>query len=172
MHIPDGVIGPGVSAAAGVVAASGFGIAVSRARRYLTDRLVPVAALVTAFVFAGQMINFPVLPGMSGHLLGGVLAAVLVGPWAGYLVVEPTSNLDPASRKDLTGILDSLDVTQLLVTHDLLYALEICERSLIIDGGRIVADGATREILGDPQLLAEHRLGLPVGLRIEDLDTS
>ena len=87
MHIPDGVIGPGVSAAAGVVAAGGFGIAVSRARRYLTDRLVPMAALVTAFVFAGQMINFPVLPGMSGHLLGGVLAAVLVGPWTGYLVV-------------------------------------------------------------------------------------
>jgi cobalt/nickel transport system permease protein len=46
-----------------------------------------MAALVTAFVFAGQMINFPVLPGMSGHLLGGVLAAVLVGPWAGFLVV-------------------------------------------------------------------------------------
>lgn len=87
MHIPDGVIGPGVSAAAGVVAAGGFGVAVSRARRYLTDRLVPMAALVTAFVFAGQMINFPVLPGMSGHLLGGVLAAVLVGPWTGYLVV-------------------------------------------------------------------------------------
>ena len=85
---------------------------------------------------------------------------------------EPTSNLDPASRKDLTGILDSLDVTQLLVTHDLLYALEICERSLIIDGGRIVADGETRGILGDSKLLAEHRLGLPVGLRIEDLDTS
>jgi cobalt/nickel transport system ATP-binding protein len=63
-------------------------------------------------------------------------------------------------------------VTQLLVTHDLLCALEICERSLIIDGGRIVADGATREILGDPQLHAEHRLGLPIGLRIEDLGTS
>jgi cobalt/nickel transport system permease protein len=87
MHIPDGVIGPGVSAAAGVVAAGGFGVAVSRARRYLTDRLVPMAELVTAFVFAGQMINFPVLPGMSGHLLGGVSAAVLVGSWAGYLVV-------------------------------------------------------------------------------------
>lgn len=88
MHIPDGVIGPGVSAAAGVVAAGGFGVAISRTRRYLSDRLVPMAALVTAFVFAGQMINFPVLPGVSGHLLGGVLAAVLVGPWAGYLVVS------------------------------------------------------------------------------------
>lgn len=87
MHIPDGVIGPGVSAAAGAIAAGSFGVAVSRARRYLTDRLVPLAALATAFVFAGQMINFPVLPGMSGHLLGGVLAAVLVGPWAGFLVI-------------------------------------------------------------------------------------
>jgi cobalt/nickel transport system ATP-binding protein len=62
-------------------------------------------------------------------------------------------------------------VTQLIVTHDLLYALEICERSLIIDGGRIVADGPTREILGDRELLAEHRLGLPVGLRIDDVGT-
>jgi len=88
MHIPDGVIGPGVSAAAGAVAVGGFGVAVSRARRYLTDRLVPMAALVTAFVFAAQMINFPVLPGMSGHLLGGVLASVLVGPWVGFLVVS------------------------------------------------------------------------------------
>lgn len=84
---------------------------------------------------------------------------------------EPTSNLDPASRKDLTVILDSLDVTQLIVTHDLLYALEVCERSVIIDAGRIVADGPTREVLGDPVLLAEHRLGLPAGLRIEDVTT-
>ena len=83
---------------------------------------------------------------------------------------EPTSNLDPASRRDLTDILDGLDVTQLLVTHDLLYALEICERSLIIDAGRIVADGPTRELLGNDSLLADHRLGLPAGLRIADLE--
>lgn len=88
MHIPDGFIGPGVSAAAGLTAGAGFGVALRQARHYLTDRLVPMAALVAAFVFAAQMINFPVLPGMSGHLLGGVLAAVLVGPWAGYIVVS------------------------------------------------------------------------------------
>ncbi len=81
---------------------------------------------------------------------------------------EPTSNLDPASRKDLTMILSGLDVTRLIVTHDLLYALEVCERSLIIDGGKIVADGPTREVLGDAELLAKHRLALPAGLRIED----
>jgi cobalt/nickel transport system permease protein len=88
VHIPDGFINPGVSAAAGVVAAGGFGIAVRRARTYLTERLVPMAALVAAFVFAAQMINFPVLPGMSGHLIGGVLAAVLVGPAAGFIVMS------------------------------------------------------------------------------------
>ncbi len=58
MHIPDGVIGPGASAAAGVVAVGGFGVAVSRARRYLTDRLVPMAALVTAFVL-GDLADRP-----------------------------------------------------------------------------------------------------------------
>jgi cobalt/nickel transport system permease protein len=57
-------------------------------RRYLTDRLVPLAALAAAFVFAAQMVNFPVLPGMSGHLIGGVLAAVLVGPAAAYIVMS------------------------------------------------------------------------------------
>lgn len=87
MHIPDGLIGPGVSATAGVVAAGGLGVALKQAKGYLTERLVPMAALVAAFIFATQMINFPVLPGVSGHLLGGVLAAVLVGPWAGYVAI-------------------------------------------------------------------------------------
>lgn len=87
MHIPDGFIGPGASAVAGLGAAGAFGVALRQARTYLTDRLVPLAALSAAFVFAAQMINFPVLPGMSGHLIGGVLAAVLVGPSAGFLVL-------------------------------------------------------------------------------------
>ena len=80
---------------------------------------------------------------------------------------EPTSNLDPASRRDLSAVLTSLAVTQMVVTHDLLYALELCARSVIIDRGRIVADGPTREILADGELLAAHRLGLPRGVRIE-----
>ena len=88
MHIPDGFFGPGISAAAGLTAIGGFAVALRKARDYLTDRLVPMAALVAAFVFAAQMVNFPVLPGMSGHLLGGVLAAVLVGPWAGCIVMS------------------------------------------------------------------------------------
>jgi cobalt/nickel transport system permease protein len=63
------------------------GLALRGARRELDDRTAPLAGLVAAFVFAAQMLNFPVANGTSGHLLGGVLAAVLVGPWAGALAV-------------------------------------------------------------------------------------
>ncbi|HEY5727304.1 MAG TPA: energy-coupling factor ABC transporter permease [Acidimicrobiia bacterium] len=87
MHIPDGFINGTTSTAAGVVAAGGVGVAIRQTGRYMTERQVPLAGLVAAFVFAAQMFNFPVLPGMSGHLLGGVLAAVLVGPWAGLLII-------------------------------------------------------------------------------------
>jgi cobalt/nickel transport system ATP-binding protein len=76
---------------------------------------------------------------------------------------EPSSNLDPASRRELAGILRSLDVTLLMVTHDLPYALELCPRSVIIDDGVIVADGATPEVMGDPELMSAHRLELPYG---------
>lgn len=76
---------------------------------------------------------------------------------------EPTSNLDPASRRELTSILDSLDITQLIVTHDLPYALELCPRAVVIDSGRIVADGRTAELLSDHDLMHRHRLELPYG---------
>ncbi|MDX6238177.1 MAG: cobalt/nickel transport system ATP-binding protein [Kribbellaceae bacterium] len=76
---------------------------------------------------------------------------------------EPSSNLDPASRRELADILSGLDVTLLLITHDLPYALQLCERSLLMDGGRIVADGATRDLLGDADLMTAHRLELPYG---------
>jgi cobalt/nickel transport system ATP-binding protein len=78
---------------------------------------------------------------------------------------EPTSNLDPASRQDLTVRLLGLEVTQLIVTHDLLYALEVCPRAIIIDQGRIVADGPTGEMLSDSELLAAHRLSLPAAVQ-------
>ncbi|MDR6321452.1 cobalt/nickel transport system ATP-binding protein [Actinoplanes couchii] len=76
---------------------------------------------------------------------------------------EPSSNLDPASRRELAGILADLPVTVLMVTHDLPYALELCPRSVILDGGRIVADAATGDLLADRELMAAHRLELPFG---------
>ena len=79
---------------------------------------------------------------------------------------EPSSNLDPASRRELADILRSLAITIVMVTHDLPYALELCERSVILSGGIIVADNQTRKILGDKELLQAHRLELPVGFAI------
>ncbi|HEX6074490.1 MAG TPA: ABC transporter ATP-binding protein [Micromonosporaceae bacterium] len=76
---------------------------------------------------------------------------------------EPSSNLDPASRRELAGILRQLPVTLLLVTHDLPYAVELCPRAAILDDGRIAADGPTARLLADADLLARHRLELPYG---------
>jgi cobalt/nickel transport system ATP-binding protein len=76
---------------------------------------------------------------------------------------EPSSNLDPAARRELAEILRGLPVTLLMVTHDLPYALELCDRSVILDAGRIIADGPTPDLLADAALLARHRLELPFG---------
>ena len=76
---------------------------------------------------------------------------------------EPSSNLDPASRRELADILRSLDVTVLMVTHDLPYALELCPRSVVLSDGVVVADGATLDVLTDDALMRAHRLELPWG---------
>jgi cobalt/nickel transport system ATP-binding protein len=76
---------------------------------------------------------------------------------------EPSSNLDPASRRELAEILQGLDVTVLMVTHDLPYALQLCPRSVILSDGVIVADGTTYDLLTDDALMSAHRLELPFG---------
>ena len=88
MHVPDGFIDVPVSLAAGAVAAGAIVVSLRGARRELDERTAPLAALVAVFVFAAQMLNFPVLAGTSGHLLGGALAAVLVGPFTASLVIS------------------------------------------------------------------------------------
>ncbi|MCY0927280.1 energy-coupling factor ABC transporter permease [Streptomyces sp. H27-H1] len=88
MHVPDGFIDAPVSLAAGVVAAGAVAVSLRGARRELDERTAPLAGLVAAFIFAVQMLNFPVAAGTSGHLLGGALAAILVGPCTGVLCVS------------------------------------------------------------------------------------
>ena len=88
LHIANGIVNAPVSVLFAVVAAAVLALCVRRARRDLDERLAPMAGLVAAFIFAAQMLNFPVLPGVSGHLVGGALAAMLVGPWVGALCVS------------------------------------------------------------------------------------
>ncbi|SEL84816.1 cobalt/nickel transport system ATP-binding protein [Blastococcus sp. DSM 46786] len=76
---------------------------------------------------------------------------------------EPSSNLDPAGRRELAEVLAELPVTLLMITHDLPYAAQLCPRSVILDGGVVVADEPTPEVLSDARLLADHRLELPYG---------
>lgn len=87
MHIPDGFLSTGVSVAAWVGSAGGLSYAVRRVDETFGERQVPLMGVTAAFIFAAQMMNFPVAGGTSGHLLGGALAAILLGPWAGMIVL-------------------------------------------------------------------------------------
>ncbi|MFJ4522926.1 energy-coupling factor ABC transporter permease [Streptomyces sp. NPDC088810] len=88
MHVPDGFIDAPTSAVTAVVAAGALAVSLRGARRELDERTAPLAGLVAAFIFAVQMLNFPVAAGTSGHLLGGALAAILVGPYTAVLCVS------------------------------------------------------------------------------------
>ena len=88
MHMSDGIVSAPTSLLFGAVAAAGLMVCARRARDELDERTVPLAGLVAAFIFAVQMVNFPILPGVSGHLLGGALAAILVGPYTGALCIS------------------------------------------------------------------------------------
>jgi cobalt/nickel transport system ATP-binding protein len=76
---------------------------------------------------------------------------------------EPSANLDPRARRELLEVLDGIDRTMLVVTHDLPFAAQLCERAVLLSGGRIVADASCAEILDDDALLAAHDLELPAG---------
>ena len=87
MHIPDGFLSPEVAAGTAVVAAGAVGVGLRRASARLDDRVVPLLGVTGAFVFAAQMLNFPVAGGTSGHFLGAALATILLGPWLATLVL-------------------------------------------------------------------------------------
>jgi cobalt/nickel transport system ATP-binding protein len=93
-----------------------------------------------------------------------VAAATVLAMQPEILVLdEPSSNLDPAARREFADIVLALGMTTLMVTHDLPYALELCPRAVVMNEGRIVADGPTREILANRTLMAANRLELPFG---------
>ncbi len=104
------------------------------------------------------------------HLSGGerrriALATVLAMSPVLLVLDEPTSGLDPGGRRDLIDVLSGLEMVQVIITHDLPFALELCPRAIIMDGGQVVADDKTAVLLSDPELLRRHRLEMPYLIR-------
>lgn len=87
MHAPDGFLNPGTALVTGIISVVIVGFALRQSRDQLQDRTIPLAGVTAAFIFAAQMFNFPVAAGTTGHLLGGALAAILLGPSVGVVVV-------------------------------------------------------------------------------------
>jgi cobalt/nickel transport system ATP-binding protein len=98
------------------------------------------------------------------------IATVLAMEPSLLVLDEPSANLDPRARRELLDVLEAIDRTLLIVTHDLPFAAELCERAVILARGRIVADGPCRDILGDPDLLAAHDLELPTGFDLDRIE--
>jgi cobalt/nickel transport system permease protein len=148
VHIPDGFIDAPTSAAAAVVAVGVIGACARRSTASLDDRLVPLTGLVAAFVFAAQTVNFPVASGTSGHLLGGVLAAVLIGPSAGVLCITTVLVVQTLLFADggLTAL--GLNVVNMAIVPALAgYALfALTRRAARSDAGLALAAGVTAAV--------------------------
>ena len=104
MHIPDGFLDPGVAAAAGVVAAGAVGIGLRRAEATFDERRAPLLGVTAAFIFAAQMLSFPVAGGTSGHVLGAALAVVLLGLFDMYHSLMHPSGKGPLSARVLAAV--------------------------------------------------------------------
>ena len=88
MHIPDGFLSAPIAAATGVVAVAAIAVAVKETNKKMGEKQVPMMGVLAAFIFAAQMLNFPVAGGTSGHFVGAALAAILLGPWATVLILS------------------------------------------------------------------------------------
>lgn len=88
MHIPDGLISHPINIGCAVASAAGLAYSLKRTQEQLDERQIPLLGLTASFVFAAQMLNFPVAAGVSGHFLGGLFAALMLGPWSGFLVLS------------------------------------------------------------------------------------
>ncbi len=132
----------------------------------LDDRVAEALAAVGASDLAGRAPH---------HLSGGerrraALATVLAMRPDVLILDEPTSGLDPAARRELLDVLAGVPQTLLVITHDLPFSLELCERAVVVDAGRIVVDMPTRALLTDEELLHAHRLELPFGFHLSPTD--
>ncbi len=114
----------------------------------------------------GDLIDRPPNHLSFGQKRRVAIAGVLAMEPSILVLDEPTSNLDPASRRELAEALKNLNTTQLIVTHDIPFAYEMCDRSVVMDGGEVVTVAPTAELLADEALLRQHRLELPFGFMV------
>jgi len=152
MHVPDGFFNAGTSVGAGVVSAGTVAVCLKQASAELNDRAAPLAGLTAAFIFALQMLNFPVASGTSGHLLGGALAAILVGPWAGALCVSIVLLVQGLVFAD--GGLTALGLNVLLIAiipAFVGYAVfRVARRTLPANSGGVVTSAAIASFVSVP----------------------
>jgi cobalt/nickel transport system permease protein len=171
VHIPDGFIDGPTSLGAAGVAVAGLGLSVRKAADALDDRRAPLAGLVAAFVFAVQMLNFPVANGTSGHLIGAVLAAVLVGPWAAVVCLAVVLGVQALfADGGLTAL--GLNVLNMGLVGGLGgYAIFLAARRLLprTKGGVVAASAvaaALSVVLSAAAFVAEYALGGTVDLSL------
>src|SRR5574341_2673543 len=103
LHIPDGFLSVGVSVVGWVLAIAAIGYALKQTRGQLGEKQIPLMGVLAAFIFAAQAINFPVAGGTSGHLLGGTLAAIVLGPWAAVLIMTSVIGVQARSEERRVG---------------------------------------------------------------------
>jgi cobalt/nickel transport system ATP-binding protein len=100
-----------------------------------------------------------------------VAIATVLAMWPDLLVLdEPSANLDPRARRELLDVLERIERSMLVVTHDLPFAAELCERAVVLSAGRVVADSACEQVLADEDLLAAHDLELPAGFDLDRIE--
>ncbi len=187
LHIPDGFLSPPVYLLAWVITMAYLAYAVSRTRHTLGDRHAPVMGVIAAFIFAAQMLNFPIVGGTSGHFVGGAFAAIVLGPWAAALVMTSVIGLQALVFQDgglwaMGANVLNMGIVSILVGYAAYRAL----RSLMAGGWRtaafaaawlsvvisaalttmeLVASGATTMALAMPLMVGLHALiGVGEGL--------
>jgi cobalt/nickel transport system permease protein len=170
MHISDGLLSPPVCAATGLVAAGAVGWSLHRLNDSLTDRTVPLTGMMASLVFAGQMVNFPLFGvGVSGHLLGGVLAAVVLGPWAGCIAISLVLVVQMALFNDGGWTVLGANVLNMAVIGSLGgYAVYSAVRRVCGEGVRGIVLGAViaawlSVLAGAALFCVEFRLSYPSG---------
>ncbi len=142
LHIPDGFLSPGVYIISWAIAVIVVGLALQRSGRELGERQIPLMGVLAAFIFAAQMINFPVAGGTSGHLIGGALAAILLGPWAAILVMTSVVGLQALLFQDGGLLVLGANVLNMAVISS------IVGYAIVTAGRRLISDERTAMLVG------------------------